>query len=101
MAEDDVRPTHVGKRRFAQGVETPSASFAAWRTKTSGATAGRVGMSHLKRAVAAAAPTNSAKIKLGTSAGRIPLNVFVADRAKATAGFAKEVDAVNQYAAVM
>jgi hypothetical protein len=36
-----------------------------------------------------------------TSEGRIPANVSVADRASVTAGFAKEVDAVNQYAAVI
>jgi hypothetical protein len=33
--------------------------------------------------------------------GRIPAKVFVADRASVTAGFAKDVEAVNQYAAVM
>jgi hypothetical protein len=37
----------------------------------------------------------------GTSAGRIPVNVSVAARARVTAGFAKDVEAVNQYAAVM
>jgi hypothetical protein len=35
------------------------------------------------------------------SAGRIPLNVFVSALASVTAGLAKDVDAVNQYAAVM
>jgi hypothetical protein len=39
--------------------------------------------------------------KSGTSAGRIPANVSDSDRAMVTAGFAKEVEAVNQYAAVM
>src|SRR5262245_24900984 len=37
----------------------------------------------------------------GASAGRIPANVSVAARARVTAGLANEVDAVNQYAAVM
>jgi hypothetical protein len=37
----------------------------------------------------------------GTSPGRIPANVSVSARAKVTAGFAKDVDAVNQYAAAM
>ena len=37
----------------------------------------------------------------GTSIGRMPANVFVSERAKVTAGFANEVDAVNQYAAMM
>jgi hypothetical protein len=37
----------------------------------------------------------------GTSAGSIPENVSDKDRASVTAGFANEVDGVNQYAAVM
>ena len=40
-------------------------------------------------------------MKSGTSPGRIPADVSVADRASVTAGFANEVEAVNQYAAVM
>jgi hypothetical protein len=40
-------------------------------------------------------------MKTGTSAGRMPEKVFVSDRASVTAGFANEVEAVNQYAAVM
>jgi hypothetical protein len=31
-----------------------------------------------------------------TSGGRIPANVLLAERASVTAGFAKEVEAVNQ-----
>ncbi len=37
----------------------------------------------------------------GASAGRIPANVSVAERASVTAGLANDVEAVNQYAAVM
>ena len=37
----------------------------------------------------------------GASNGRIPTNVSLSDRAIVTAGFANDVDAVNQYAAVM
>ena len=37
----------------------------------------------------------------GTSAGRIPANVSDNDLAMVTAGLANDVDAVNQYAAVM
>jgi len=37
----------------------------------------------------------------GTSTGRIPANVSDAARASVTAGFAKDVEDVNQYAAVM
>ncbi len=40
-------------------------------------------------------------MKPGVSIGRIPANVSLADRASVTAGFANDVDAVNQYAAVM
>ena len=40
-------------------------------------------------------------MKPGASTGRMPANVSLAARASVTAGFAKDVDAVNQYAAVM
>ena len=51
--------------------------------------------------VALTAPAICAPINNGTSDGRIPANVSDNDRAIVTAGFANEVDAVNQYAAVM
>jgi len=35
-------------------------------------------------------------MKGGTSTGRIPAKVLLAERARVTAGFAKEVEAVNQ-----
>jgi hypothetical protein len=35
----------------------------------------------------------------GASIGRIPEKLFVRERAKVIAGLAKDVDAVNQYAA--
>ena len=59
------------------------------------------GISHLKRSVAANAPANCAPTNPGTSAGLMPEKVFVTERATVTAGLANEVDAVNQYAAVM
>src|SRR5262245_946195 len=40
-------------------------------------------------------------MNVGASAGRIPANVSVAERASVTAGLANDVEAVNQYAAVM
>jgi hypothetical protein len=40
-------------------------------------------------------------MKPAVSAGRMPLKVSVAARARETAGLAKDVDEVNQYAAVM
>src|SRR5258708_36636191 len=40
-------------------------------------------------------------MKPGTSVSRIPENVSVIERAKVTAGFANDVDDVNQYAPVM
>lgn|SRR4029077_829139 len=73
----------------------------AFGTRTSRAMTGRAGTNQRNRAVAPAAPTNCAATKLGTSAERMPLNVSVAALARVTAGLAKEVDAVNQYAAVM
>ena len=71
------------------------------RTTTAGATAGNVGINQRNRTVAAAAPASCATMNPGTSAGRIPANVSVAERASVTAGFANDVDDVNQYAAVM
>ena len=62
---------------------------------------GQHGTNQRKSAVAAAAPTVCPTRKPGTSTGRIPANVFVSARASVTAGLANDVDAVNQYAAVM
>src|SRR5437016_2747531 len=59
------------------------------------------GVSQQNRAVAEPAPSSWATMNAGASAGRIPANVSVADRARVTAGFANDVEAVNQYAAVM
>ena len=47
------------------------------------------------------APKSCATMKPGRSIGRMPENVFVNERAIATAGLAKDVEAVNQQAAVM
>ncbi len=46
--------------------------------------------------MAAPAPTSCAAMKAGASAGRMPANVSVAALASVTAGFAKDVEAVNQ-----
>src|SRR6266567_1147829 len=54
-----------------------------------------------KRNVAATPPANCASTNGKTSAGRIPENVSLSDLAIVTAGFANDVDAVNQYAAMM
>ena len=40
-------------------------------------------------------------MKPATSVGQIPANVFVNARAMVTAGFANDVEAVNQYAPTM
>jgi len=40
-------------------------------------------------------------MNIGTSMGLMPANVSLRPLAMVTAGFANEVDAVNQYAAVM
>src|SRR5258707_10268455 len=54
-----------------------------------------------KRNVAATPPAICAPTNGKTSAGRIPANVSLSDLAIVTAGFANDVDAVNQYAAAM
>jgi len=53
------------------------------------------------RPVADAAPSNCATTNAATSSGRIPAKVLLAARAMVTAGLANEVEAVNQYAAVI
>jgi hypothetical protein len=58
-------------------------------------------MSHRIVYAAATAPITCATTKAKTPGGAIPEKVSVAERASVTAGFANEVDAVNQYAAVM
>ena len=54
-----------------------------------------------KNQVAKAAPTTCAAINAGACSGAIPENVSVKERAIVTAGFAKDVEAVNQYAAAI
>jgi len=54
------------------------------------------GISHRKSSVAANAPAIWATTNPATSAGLIPANVLLADRARVTAGLAKDGDAVNQ-----
>src|SRR5204862_4964231 len=56
----------------------------------------RAGTRNLKRAVAARAPAICAAMKPGASDGRIPEKVLVSERAKVTAGFANDVEEVNQ-----
>jgi hypothetical protein len=52
--------------------------------------------SHCAKTVASAAPANCATMKAMTPAGAMPAKVFEKARANVTAGFANEVDAVNQ-----
>ncbi len=58
-------------------------------------------MSHAASAVATTAPDIWAATNAGMSARRIPENVSVSVRPMVTAGLAKLVEAVNQYAAAM
>src|ERR1700722_20871688 len=53
---------------------------------------------HRQPRLAAAAPASCAAIKAGASSGRMPAKVSLAARANVTAGLAKEVGAVKQYA---
>jgi len=63
---------------------------------TSGATAGSAGTSQRNKSVATAAPRSCATMKAGTSIGRMPAKVSLAERASVTAGVAKDGDDVNQ-----
>src|SRR2546425_7206404 len=78
-----------------------SSGSAACGTNASGAASGRAGASHRNSPVAAPAPSSWTTMNPGASCGRMPANVSVAARARVTAGLAKLVEAVNQYAAVM
>ena len=60
---------------------------------------GSGGSSHRTTATASAPPMACATMNPGTSTGRIPANESLTARASVTAGFANDVDAVNQYAA--
>ena len=59
------------------------------------------GLSHSKTRIPENPPHNCAATNGGTSAGRMPANVSLNERAIVTAGFANDVDAVNQYAAAI
>src|SRR5437762_9112532 len=92
---------HTGENNFLHRSTSTSSRCDGCGTSTSSATAGRVGTSHRNKAVAHAAPKSCTITNPGTSANRIPANVSLAARATVTAGLANEVEAVNQYAAVM
>src|SRR5262249_17790043 len=93
-----LRAPRVVHAREEHGLHDGSSSA---RSTTREATAGSVGTSHRNSAVAAPAPRSCATTKPGTSTGRSPANVLLKPRASVTAGLANDVDAVNQYAAVM
>src|SRR5262245_33222632 len=59
------------------------------------------GNNHRITATANTPAITCATMNPGTSTGRIPANESLTARASVTAGFANEVDAVNQYAALM
>src|SRR5437763_17049173 len=92
---------HTGENNVVHRSTSTSSRCDGCGTSTSSATAGRVGTSHRNKAVAHAAPKSCTITNPGTSANRIPANVSLAARATVTAGLANEVEAVNQYAAVM
>ncbi len=61
----------------------------------------RFGQSHRASTNASSAPAHCATTNGGTPDGAMPAKVFDSDRASVTAGLANDVEAVNQYAAVM
>lgn len=77
-------------------------SFHSWRASTTFfAVVDRSGISQRNNNVAAIPPANCAAMNKGASTGRMPAKVSLRVLAIVTAGFANDVDAVNQYAAVM
>jgi hypothetical protein len=62
---------------------------------------GGFGHSQPPIATAVSIPTSWAAMKATTPAGAMPAKVSDNERATVTAGLANDVDAVNQYAAVM
>src|SRR5439155_21835786 len=82
-------------------LHTRALSVSGCGTSTWRAVAGRFGASQRNKNVALNAPATCATTNSGTSTGLMPVNVFVNERASVTAGFAKDVEEVNQYAAVM
>src|SRR6185369_109819 len=56
----------------------------------------RAGINQRSKTVAVTPPASWAKTKPGVSTGRIPAKVSLKERASVTAGFANDVDAVNQ-----
>src|SRR5580692_10939693 len=83
-------PNYLIWRQFA------ALAHCAWPMGLSGAAAGN---SSIATPRPTSAPMNCATMKAGASSGRIPAKVFVRERAIVMAGLAKEVEAVNQYAA--
>jgi hypothetical protein len=86
---------------FTSTLEIDLPTWVASARGATGLAARCMGTSHRNSTVAALAPAICATMKPGASFGRIPANVSVAARASVTAGFANDVEAVNQYAAVM
>ena len=82
-------------------LHTRALSVCGCGTSTCPAVEGKFGASQRNTNVAVNAPAICATTNSGTSTGLMPVNVFVNERASVTAGFANEVEEVNQYAAVM
>jgi hypothetical protein len=76
-------------------------AFGSVGTRIRLAVVSNLGTSQRNNSVAAIAPASCAATNKGTSTGRIPANVSDNERAIVTAGFANDVEEVNQYAAVM
>lgn len=76
-------------------------AFLSCGTTTESAACGNDGTSQPKKTVATNAPASWATMNAGASTGLMPDKVLLAERARVTAGFANDVEAVNQYAAMM
>src|SRR5438034_10009583 len=96
-----LRPSGVVYAGEENSLHTRALSVCGCGTSTCPAVEGKFGASQRNTNVAVNAPAICATTNSGTSTGLMPVNVFVNERASVTAGFANEVEEVNQYAAVM
>ena len=89
----------VGRRYVVERDLRSVEGSAAWVSEDASSCPARLGKSTRAALKPISAPMSWAAIKAGTSWGRMPAKVFDNERAMVIAGLAKEVEAVNQYAA--
>jgi hypothetical protein len=84
--------TDTGGMIYAEELRDGRGRKSVYSTMTADASSLSDGKSHRKSSVATNAPASWADTNPATSAGLIPANVLLADRARVTAGLAKDVE---------